>query len=501
MEKSIIIIGAGIAGLSAGCYAQMNGYNTHIFEMDTKPGGVCTAWKRKGYTIDGCIHWLVGSGPASNFYHIWEELGIIKNHTFIDHDEYLRIIGKEGKYFALYSDPDRLEKHMKELAPEDSGVIEDFIKGIRKGIGFDMPSDKAPELYNPFDVVKMLFQMLPYMGYMRKWSKLSAGEFASRFKNSFMREALLAIAEDVPDLPMLALVMPMAWVYQKTAGYPLGGSLEFSRTIEKRYLDLGGEVSYKSPVAKVMVENDRAVGIRLADGTEHHGDIIISAADGHTTIFDMLEGKYINDKIQGYYDNLALFPPLVFVAFGVNRTFDELPHSVSGFNLPLDEPITIAGKELSRLTLHVYNFDSSLAPEGKTVIRVMISTVFDYWDELYKDPERYKAEKERIADQVIAQLSKHFPGLAEQVEMRDVATPVTWVRYTGNWRGSYEGWMMGAESFRMRMSKTLPGLENFYMVGQWVEPGGGLPPAAMSGRNVTQIICKKDKKPFITTRP
>ena len=138
MQKSIIIIGAGIAGLSAGCYGQMNGYNTHIFEMDTRPGGVCTSWKRKGYTIDGCIHWLVGSSPANSFYRIWEELGIIKNHTFIDHDEYLRVEGKDGKYLALYSDPDRLEQHMKELAPEDSAVIEDFIKGIKKCIGFDI---------------------------------------------------------------------------------------------------------------------------------------------------------------------------------------------------------------------------------------------------------------------------------------------------------------------------------------------------------------------------
>lgn len=98
-------------------------------------------------------------------------------------------------------------------------------------------------------------------------------------------------------------------------------------------------------------------------------------------------------------------------------------------------------------------------------------------------------------------IRKRLTGLAEQVEMRDVATPMTWVRYTGNWKGSYEGWLVTSESFGMRMSKTLPGLENFYMVGQWVEPGGGLPPAAMSGHNVTQIICKRDKRPFVTCTP
>ncbi len=61
MDKSVIIIGAGIGGLSTGCYAQMNGYKTRIFEMGDKPGGLCTAWQRKGYIIDGCLHWLVGS--------------------------------------------------------------------------------------------------------------------------------------------------------------------------------------------------------------------------------------------------------------------------------------------------------------------------------------------------------------------------------------------------------------------------------------------------------
>jgi phytoene dehydrogenase-like protein len=86
--------------------------------------------------------------------------------------------------------------------------------------------------------------------------------------------------------------------------------------------------------------------------------------------------------------------------------------------------------------------------------------------------------------------------------MRDVATPVTWERYTGNWQGSMEGWMMTKKTFPpFRMSKTLPGLESFYMVGQWVEPGGGVPTAALSGRNVMQIICKRERQAFVTTTP
>ncbi|NIO08539.1 MAG: NAD(P)/FAD-dependent oxidoreductase, partial [Deltaproteobacteria bacterium] len=230
-------------------------------------------------------------------------------------------------------------------------------------------------------------------------------------------------------------------------------------------------------------------------------DIVISAADGHTTIFDMLEGKYVNEKIRGYYDQLPIFPPVIYVALGVARSFDGLPSSANGVNYLLDEPVIIAGQELGRLSVHIYNFDPSLAPEGKTLLTLMIDSNYEYWKQLSEDPERYKAEKERIADVVVASLDRRFPGLAAQVEMRDVATPMTFERYTGNWQGTYEGWLITTKNLRMRMSKTLPGLANFYMAGQWVQPGGGLPPAVMTGRHVAQIICKNDKKKFVTSTP
>jgi phytoene dehydrogenase-like protein len=161
-DKSISIIGAGIAGLSTGCYGQMNGYRTRIFEMHTRPGGVCTAWKRKGYTIDSCIHWLVGSRPRTAFYRFWEELGAVQGCRMIDHEVYMRVEGKGGKVFIVYTDLNRLEQHMKELAPEDKDIIEEFIKGVHTLTRFEMPIEKAPELYSPIDGLKMMVKMFPY---------------------------------------------------------------------------------------------------------------------------------------------------------------------------------------------------------------------------------------------------------------------------------------------------------------------------------------------------
>jgi len=496
-QKSIIIIGAGIAGLSAGCYGQMNGYHTEIFESHYNPGGLCTSWNRKKYSIDSCIHWLVGSSPASQFYRVWEELGAVQGRRIVDHEVFMRIEGAGDRAFIIYTNIDRLEQHMKELAPADKKVIEEFIQGIRACTRFDMPMEKAPELYGPIDGLKLLFKMFPFLRVMRKWKSISIQDFARRFSDPFLREAF-PLSFDLPDFPMIGMLMTLACMHNKAAGYPLGGSLEFSRAIERRYLDLGGEIHYRSPVSKILAENGQAAGVRLADGTEHRSDIVVSAADGHATIYDMLEGKYANDKIRGYYDKLPIFPPLVQVALGVARSFEGLPPSMI---YRLEEPVTIAGREHRSIGVEIHNFDPTLAPQGKTAVKVMFLSDYEYWKKLKQDSERYKAEKEQIADKVIALLDQRFPGLAGQVEMRDVATPMTWERYTGNWQASFEGWLITTKTFGMRMSKTLPGLKNFYMAGQWVEPGGGVPTAAISGRNVIQIICKRDKKPFVTTVP
>jgi len=497
MEKSIIIIGAGIAGLSAGCYGQMNGYQTQIFELHDKPGGLCTSWKRKEYTIDGCLHWLVGSAPGNSFYRIWQELGAVQGRRMIDHEEFITVEGDEGKVFVVYTDVDRLESHMKELAPQDKKVIEKFTQAVRTCAGIDLPVDKAPELYGPLDGPKILSKMLPFLKIMQSWKGISIQDFAQEFKDPFLQKVFPLIF-NLPDFPMMAVLMTLAWMHQKSAGFPEGGSLEFSRAIERRYLNLGGEIHYRSPVNKIRVQNGKSVGVRLADGTEHRGDIVISAADGHSTIFQMLDGKYISKKVQKYYEQLPLFPPLIQVTLGIARSFQGQPRLLLYY---LKQPTVIAGKEEKLLGVEIYNFDATLAPPGKTVLDVKLFSDYEYWKRLKQNPKRYKAEKEKVANQVIDLLDQRFPGLAGQVEMCDVATPMTWERYTGNWRASFEGWLITTKTFGMSMSKTLPGLKNFYMCGQWVEPGGGVPSAALSARNLIQIICQRDKKSFVSNIP
>ena len=163
-DLDLIIIGAGVAGLSAGCYAQMNGYRTQIFEMHNLPGGLCTAWERKGFVFDGCIHYLFGSGPGQPFYSMWEELGTVQGRQFVHHDELMRITGADGQTLIVYSDPNRLEAHMKELSPRDGKLIHAFCEGVRKFTRFDLSllQQKPRDLMGPLDWAQLGLKMLPF---------------------------------------------------------------------------------------------------------------------------------------------------------------------------------------------------------------------------------------------------------------------------------------------------------------------------------------------------
>jgi len=503
--KKVIIIGAGIAGLSAGCYAQMNGYSTRIFELHEKPGGLCTSWKRKGYTFDGCIEWTIGSKPGTPVNRIFAELGAVQERQFINHDVIHCIEASDGRTFLIYSDIDKLEQHMKELSPADSGVIEELCNMGRRLTPFVDLIDPSGKV----EMQKMSIGMMPFLAILLKYGKITAETYARRFSDPFLRRALVSFANvnGGKGIPVAGLMYMPAAAHIRDAGYPIGGSLEFARAIERRYLELGGEINYKSRVEKILVEadpagrTDRAVGIRLDNGSEHYADVVISAADGHATIFNMLEGRYVSEKIRTYYEKLPIYKSWIQVSLGVARDLSGEAPRVSYW---LDEPIDIAGQKIECIDFRHFSMDPTMAPPGKSVVVVMFDSDYATWKTLHKDHDRYEAEKKAISVKVLAALERRLPGISRQVEVVDVSTPMTVERYTGNWQGSQEGWLITTDTIMIMgkgLYKTLPGLANFYMAGQWVEPGGGVSAVALSGWRVVRMLCKQDKKKFSASLP
>lgn len=491
MGKKVLIIGGGIAGLTTGCYLQMNGFESEIFESHSLPGGLCTSWKKGDYTIDGCLHWLVGSNPEEPIHHLWKEIIDIDKLQFHYYSEFFRVRDAGGSEIVAYTNLDRLEQELLQKAPEDKAIIREFIRGARKLSGFRLQVEKAPELLTHLDKLKQGIFYFPFLRTLIRYGRMRTADFARRCKNPLLAKMFEYSFDS--EMPILFIMMTFAWLDRKAAGYPIGGSLAFSRLFEEKYLAMGGRIHYGCKVNKILTENgtreERACGIEIENGQQFYSDLVVSAADGHSTIYGLLNGRFVDKRIDHYYRNFKVFPSFIQISIGVAKSFEDIPATVAS---PLDEPFAVdPEKTIENFYYRIINYDPTLAPSGKTLIICMIKTYnYRYWVDLRQnDPEKYAAEKNRISDFYIDQLDKRLGGIRENLEMVDVSTPATIIRYTHNWKGSFEGWMVTRETGFNSLPKVLPGLRDFYMAGHWVEPGGGVPAVFFSGRNLVQLIC------------
>ncbi|HWQ96197.1 MAG TPA: FAD-dependent oxidoreductase [Candidatus Methylomirabilis sp.] len=380
-----------------------------------------------------------------------------------------------------------------ELSPADIGVIKDYVKAIRTSASKDIWGELM--LGSAGGIVKILPAVVPLLPYFR----LTMQQFAERFSNPFLKKAFPLLEYSIPIVPFFIHLAKHAYGFNRDIAWPVGGSSAFARPIEKRYKELGGEVNYRQKVEKILVENNKAVGVRLSDGSEHRADFVISDADGRKTIMQMLDGKYVDERIRA----ICAEPPdemnwAVHVFLGINR---DLSNEPSTLVMLLDRPVVIAGHENRSLEMQIYGFDKTMAPEGKGVIKVELISTYSYWKKIYSDRTVYDEEKQKVAETVISILENHFPGIKNQVEVIDVPTLMTWERYMGGTHGfanmPNKKSNIIASLLGRGEERNLPGLSNFYFVGAWATSTGALFSNANSGKKVIKAICSIDGKKFL----
>jgi phytoene dehydrogenase-like protein len=499
----ISIIGAGISGLSAGCYLQMKGFETEIFEKHSKPGGLCTSWQVGDYTFDGCLHWLLGSNSSNPFYKLWSDLIDMESVEFVSHEVRMDIEVEQSadKYgsrvFHLYTDLTRLESYMTDIAPEDAAQIKKLICSMRRIQRYDFPPEvkTLPAFYSIKQRIGMI-KHLPLLFFMLRNRYVTNISFAKKLKNPFLREAF-SLFFDGEEVPLFVITIPLAFSELKGTGYPIGGSLRFAKRIEEKYLSLGGKINYNSGVKEILVKNSIATGVLLDNGREIASDITVSAADWYFTVFKALKGKFTDKKILALRDgkSFQVYYSVINVSLGISKPLNHLPH-FSRFPI-LKEFVSPDGTIYMRVELHVYNYDPTLAPEGKTCVSVSFYTrKGDFWIDLRnQDKYEYEKVKSEFAHKVIDILEHKIGGMKDFVEEMDVATPATYHRYTQSWKGSAQGWLPGKNIMASSpVGFELPGLKNFYYSSHWSWPGGGLPVAVKTASDLAQVISRKYNK-------
>lgn len=494
VHGNAVVIGGGLGGLAVGSYLLMNGYRTHILEMANQCGGIAVSWRRKGYLFDGATNYLPGSSPRLNAHRILGDILDFRELNFYDYPEFIQI-EKNGETFHVYTDADRLRAEMLRISPEDRKTIDIFIDAVRELGKYSLPFEQAPETFSIGDALRFLRDNFGLLMFRGKWGNISVAAFASRFKNPLMREMFKQIFPHHEHFAVMAPMAPLAWMNRKAAGYPLGGSEKIAGMMEKRYRSLGGTIEFFKTVKSIDRRGRRARGVTCEDGSSYHADIVVSSADLYSTIHHLLPGVPRPQKFVKKFARYRPFTALHQISLGIARTFEG---EAEKLNIPADPPIRLAEENAHDMMVRILNFDQSFAPKGKTSVVVQLRTEeWKHWVDLRKnDRETYKKEKARIAEAVIKVLERRFGNIRKKVEVVDVATPATYVRYTGSYHGAHQGWAPTPGVIGRPQPKTVPGIENLYLSGHWLSPAGGIPAVIAVGRQVVQIICRREKRPF-----
>lgn len=281
----------------------------------------------------------------------------------------------------------------------------------------------------------------------------------------------------------LRVMFTMGTLARGDGGFPEGGSLPFAGRMVKTFTNTGGELLLKTRADKVIVENGKAVGVKAGD-KRLDADAVIVTADTMTVghLFDTPPKAAWLDEMR------AVTEPTMctFICLGINA---DLKKYNKNYIVKPQRPIKLAERSYEYLTINHYASDPIYSPVGKSAVTVILDgDTYDYWKKA-KEEGRYADEKKKIADEIITALAAKIPETGGQIEVVDVATPLTYERYCGNWKGSWMTEML----LGMKM-KTYPsdikGLSGVYFAGQRMTPPGGLPVALMSGRTAVQCLCR-----------
>lgn len=490
-RKSILIIGGGVSGLTAGIYAEQSGFHAIILEKNPSVGGLCTGWYRQGQYIDGCIHWLTGTNKNTDLYKIWTNVDALNKDVKVLQLDSWGIFDYQGTEVPFYSDLKKAEKAWLEISPIDKKHIKHFFKMVRDIASVDLPLDKPVSMMNFFSLMKFGFKVIDVWPSYLLTMKMSCEKYAKRFKSPALRWAITHAQPG--DGNLYSMLFSYANIATGNGGIPMGGSKPMVERMKNRFLSLGGTLMLNSQVSHIIIENGVAKGVSLRNGTNYYADYIVSALDANYTFHNLLMGQYNIHKYDKRFFDMKRHPAPSCCLLAFSGDISDIPTPYS-FEC---EPFYVGGTLIKHLTIRNYHYDETFEKDGKCLYTVLVdqySENYQYWNNLYKNnPAEYRKKKMALAEAIKGRIISKFPQFADNLTVLDVSTPKTLNRYTNASRGAYMGFLFNKNSGRLTHSGYIKGLKNFLLAGQWSQCPGGLPLAAVSGKFAIQRICKSEK--------
>jgi prolycopene isomerase len=498
-QCDVVVIGAGISGLTAAALLSKAGLHVVVVEAESSVGGCIAGFERKGFKFDSAIHWLNQCGEDGFIYRIFNYLDVgfpkCKALTRIR-----RIKGDSFDYLLTNNPDDLRDQLIKDFPDAAKGIRKLFACGKILGDRLHLYTNlmRTRETMSLLELglygLKMGYWVLPMFRHIGVPVEKGLYRY---FKNSNIKKILSAEEE------MLGVLIPIGWAYSKDyQAPPVGGSRAFPIWLNKLVESSGSKVLLKHRVEKVLVDTDKAVGISLKNGGTICSRFVLAACDVETLYEKMLPKELIPLNLRKRLHDADLYDSAVMINIGLDCEAADLGFNEEMISLSRDDvpkPDRLSGDPL-KVNLCILSSslrDPTLAPKGKGTLTIFCHAKFDYKDNWktgngLERGSTYNAFKREYANILIGRVEKTLaPELGKHIEVMDIATPITYWRYTGNRYGSMMGARPTKKNIKSKIAHYRTPVKNLLLGGHWSEYGGGLPIAVKAGTNTSLLILRE----------
>ena len=472
----VVVIGAGLGGLSCGAFLAKGGRRVKVWEKEPAPGGYCTSFERQGFRFGSALLFTNGYGPDGIMTRMLAELGMEGRIKVSKLEPFCRVILPKGSFTIPAGTDIWVSELVKDFPREETGIVSFF--STMRAIAEDMEKlpARSPALlkYQDMTIKEMLDEHLSDAVLKAVISSIFYGNLPpSRFS-------------------------ALNWChrtrrYLEEGGYRImGGAEVLTDAFVSALKAFGGQLEVGMGVSRILVADGRAVGVVTNDGRRIKANHVVSNVAARQTFGGLVTHRETEAVAPGLMDRLhrlEITPSAFVIWVGTDLEIKSpetevmtIVHASSDYEKEYDEATrgNLAGSCFS-VTIPTL-LDPGLAPPRHHAV-----TMYMYAPFCLPGSGWNQAVKAKLTGDIIRQAEAVIPGLSGHVVVQESASPRTLERYTLNTYGSPVGWSYATGNVFNRPEPKTP-LEGLYLTGHWTSHGGSMKGVAYSGSRVAQMI-------------
>jgi prolycopene isomerase len=488
-DADVIIIGAGMAGLTCGCILAQKGLKVLMIEKNHKVGGCCTSFEREGFSFDLSVQSIGECQEGGRIWRLLERLNLLDQIHFIPLEPAREYHFPDRKV----SQSSRLETHIENL----SSLFPKERKGIEKVYSV------LKKIFEEFSTIPSSLNWFEPSSFSSQYPLLSQykdktyGELLDEFISHPFLKTLLSIRSSYALLPPEEIsVVGMAGIEMSYFNHGVScikGKVEqLPLKIGEAFEKMGGQILGAHEVNQIQIGEKKAIGVRLKDGQEISGRMIISNIDAFSTFSDLIKEDHIpsgfRSKLKGMRPSLSYF----ILYLGIDGGLDDLV--VSNNEVFFEDHLQKEYQSLyeNRISekapfylLAPSKVNPSHAPMGKSTLCLSYKTSYHF------SPDWSQKNKNELSQRLIKRASALIPNIKKRIEVKVETTPKTIEQWTCNRWGAAYGWaQIPRQSGIYRLSRITP-IPNLYLTGHWTSPGGGIAGVVASGELTAETVLNR----------